>query len=86
MVVSQDVAASTNRIPLKIELMENGSFMATSTALEGFLVVADNVNEVIALAPVVAKALIEAMREKGIPQPLAVEKIRFPIETEVLII
>ncbi|MBU0511737.1 MAG: DUF1902 domain-containing protein [Chloroflexi bacterium] len=53
------------RLPLTIEQMEDGTYMATSSVLQGLLVQADTVDDVIALAPGVAKALIAAMREKG---------------------
>jgi predicted RNase H-like HicB family nuclease len=39
----------------------NGSYQATSPALDGFLVLADTLDEVLALAPGVARALLEAM-------------------------
>jgi predicted RNase H-like HicB family nuclease len=63
------------RLQLVIEQMEDGTFMATSPALEGFLVQADTIEEVIALAPGVAKALVEAMQEKGVNPPLETEVI-----------
>ena len=47
----QHAYLSSYRLPLEIEQMEDGSFMATSPALEGFLVLADTVEEVISLAP-----------------------------------
>ena len=59
----QHAYLSSYRLPLEIVQVEDGSFMATSPALEGFLVLADTVEEVISLAPGIAKALIEALRE-----------------------
>lgn len=50
------------RLPMTIEQVEDGSYMATSSALEGFLVLADNIEELMQLAPGVAHALIEATR------------------------
>ena len=48
------------RLPVVIERV-NGSYQATSPALDGFLVLADTLDEVLALAPGVARALLEAM-------------------------
>ncbi len=73
------------RLPLTIEQMEDGTYMATSSVLQGLLVQADTVDDVIALAPGVAKALIGAMREKGIEPILTAERLRFPVNTEVLV-
>ena len=59
-------------LPLEIQALEEGGYLATSAALPGFLVQAKTVEEVLRLAPDVAQSLIEAMREKGIP--LSLEK------------
>jgi predicted RNase H-like HicB family nuclease len=53
------------RLPIVVEKV-NGSYQATSPALDGFLVLADTLDEVLALAPGVARALLEAMQEKGV--------------------
>jgi predicted RNase H-like HicB family nuclease len=55
------------RLPLEIEPLAEGGYVATSPALPGFLVQAETLEEVFALAPGVAQALLEAMREKGVP-------------------
>jgi predicted RNase H-like HicB family nuclease len=73
------------RLPLVIEQVEDGTYLATSPALEGFLVQADTIDEVIALAPGVAKALLEAMQEKGVPITLEAEKLHFPVKIDVLV-
>jgi predicted RNase H-like HicB family nuclease len=74
------------RLPLVIEQVENGVFLATSPALEGFLVQAETIEEVIALAPGVAKALVEAMQEKGINPALEAEELHFPVKVDVLVV
>ena len=73
------------RLPLVIEQVEDGTYLATSPALEGFLVQADTIEEVIALAPGVAKALLEAMQEKGVPIPLEAEELHFPVKIDVFV-
>ena len=73
------------RLPLVIEQVEDGTYLATSPALEGFLVQANTIEEVIALAPGVAKALLDAMREKGVPIPLEAEELHFPVKIDVFV-
>ncbi len=73
------------RLPLVIEQVEDGTFLATSPSFEGFLVQADSIEEVLALAPGIAKALLEAMREKGITHPLESEEIHFPVKIDVFV-
>lgn len=78
------VEVASYRLPIVVERV-NGSYQATSPALDGFLVLADTLEEVLALAPGVAHALLEAMKAKGVPPPLALEKVRFPTQVEVLV-
>jgi predicted RNase H-like HicB family nuclease len=59
-------SAISYRLPLVIEKVEDGSYLATSPQLEGFLVLADTIEELLALAPGIARSLIDAMREKGL--------------------
>jgi len=82
----QHAYLSSYRLPLEIVQVEDGSFMATSPALEGFLVLADTVEEVISLAPGIAKALIDTMREDGVMPPLGLEELPFPVKVEVLVV
>ena len=82
----QHAYLSYYRLPLEIEQVEDGSFMATSPALEGLLVLADTVEEVISLAPGVAKALIETMLEEGVKPLLVLEELTFPVKVEVLVV
>jgi len=65
---------------LSIEIcpLEEGGYLATSPILPGFLVQAETVEEVFRLAPGVAQALIEAMREKGVPLPQALQFVEPP--------
>ena len=83
--IEHQFASIHYRLPLSIEQMEDGSFMATSPVLNGFLVLADSVEEVYQLAPDIAKTLLEAMRDKGIDPPIELEELRFPLKTEVLV-
>ena len=78
------VEMESYRLPLVVERV-NGSYQATSPALDGFLVLADSLEEVLALAPGVARALLEAMQAKGVTPPLRLEKVQFPTQVEVLV-
>ena len=82
----QHLAKRGYRLSLTIEQMEDDSYMATSSDLPGFLVLADSVEEVVSLAPEVAKSLIEAMQEKGVQPGLTSEELQFPIDVEVLVV
>jgi len=79
------VEAESYRLPLVVERV-NDSYQATSPALEGLLVLADSLEEVLALAPGVARALLEAMQTKGVELPLSLETVQFPTQVEVLVL
>jgi len=72
-------------LPLEIQALEEGGYLATSPALPGFLVQAKTVEEVLRLAPDIAQSLIEAMREKDIPLPQALQSVEPPFHAELLI-
>jgi predicted RNase H-like HicB family nuclease len=72
------------RLPIVVEQV-NGCYQATSPVLDGLLVLADTIDEVLALVPGVARALLEAMKEKGVTPPIPIEEVRLPAHTEVLI-
>ena len=72
-------------LPLEIQALEEGGYLATSAALPGFLVQEETVEEVLRLAPNVAQSLIEAMQEKGIPLPQALQSVEPPFHAELLI-
>ena len=78
------IGLSGYRLPLVVEQVED-SFQATSPALEGFLVLAGSLEDVLALAPGIARALLEAMQDKGVAPPIALEKVNFPTQLEVLV-
>ncbi len=72
------------RLPVVIERV-NGSYQATSPALDGFLILADTVDELLALAPGVARALLEVMQAKGVKAPFSIEEVSFPIRIDILV-
>ena len=70
---------------LEIQALEEGGYLAISPALPGFLVQAETVEEVLRLAPDVAQSLIEAMREKGVLLPQALQSVEPPFHAELLV-
>ncbi|MDY6916476.1 MAG: type II toxin-antitoxin system HicB family antitoxin [Chloroflexota bacterium] len=72
-------------LPVEIHPLEEGGYLATSPVLPGFLVQAETVEKVLQLAPGVAQALIEAMQDKGIPLPQAMQAAEPPFHVEVLV-
>ncbi|MCX7707140.1 MAG: type II toxin-antitoxin system HicB family antitoxin [Anaerolineae bacterium] len=65
-------------IKIQIEELEDGGdyrYLATSPDLPGLLVVGDTPDEVLALAPAVASALIASLKAAGDPLPPALSPI-----------
>jgi predicted RNase H-like HicB family nuclease len=72
-------------LPVEIQPLEEGGYLARSPALPGFLVQADTIEEVISLSPGVAQALIESMRENGVPLPQTLQAVEPPFHTDLLV-
>jgi len=68
------VEVAGQRLPVVIEQV-NDAYQATSPSLDGFLVLADTLDEVLALAPGVARVLFETMQAKGVTPPLPIEDV-----------
>ncbi len=74
-------------LEIQIEELDDGGdyrYMGTSPDLPNLIVVGDTVEEVLALAPGVARALIETMREYGQSLPRLPEA-RQPWQAHVLV-
>jgi predicted RNase H-like HicB family nuclease len=72
---------------IEVEELNDGGdyrYMGTSPDLPNLIVVGDTVEEVLSLAPGVAQALIETMREYGQSIPRLLEA-RQPWQTRVLV-
>lgn len=72
-------------LPIEIQALEEGGYLARSAALPGFLVQADTLEQVVSLAPGVAQALIEAMQQKGVPLPQTLQAVEPPFHADLLI-
>ena len=71
---STDVRIAGHLLPIVIERVDE-AYQATSPALEGFLVLAAAPEEVLALAPGVARALLEAMQVKDVMPPIPLTEL-----------
>ena len=72
-------------LPIEIQPLVEGGYLATSKSLPGFLVQADTVEELVRLAPGVAQALIESMQEKGVPLPQTLQEVEPPFHADLLV-
>ena len=63
-------------LPMRIRRLEDGSYLGRASTLPGLNVQADTVEEVLRLAPKIAKALIEAMRAKGVKLPATLATLK----------
>jgi predicted RNase H-like HicB family nuclease len=71
-------------LEIKVEELHEGgdyTYVATSPDLPGLLVAGDTIEEVIALTPDVASALIASLRASGDPLPNALHPISAPTFT-----
>ncbi len=56
-------------LPIRIELLEEGGYLATSEVLPGFLAQGRTIAETLEIAQDVARKLVESYVEHGDPQP-----------------
>ncbi|OGF52701.1 MAG: hypothetical protein A2Z21_03795 [Candidatus Fraserbacteria bacterium RBG_16_55_9] len=73
------------RLPIEIEPLEEGGYLARSAVLPGFLVQADTIEDLVELAPGVARSLLQAMKAKGVPLPKELRALRPPLRVEILV-
>jgi predicted RNase H-like HicB family nuclease len=76
-------------IQIKVEELKDGGdyqYLATSPDLPGLLVAGDTVEEVLALAPQVAAALISSIRDVGDPLPDSLRTVpTFPFMSQIAV-
>jgi predicted RNase H-like HicB family nuclease len=70
---------------MKITDLGDGRYLGRCSTLPGLNVEADSVEEVLRLAPKVARALIEAMRDKGVPLPRSLDSAAPPMSIHLLV-
>ena len=76
-------------LALQVEELQDGGdyhYLATSPDLPGLLVAGDTAEEVLALAPSVAGALIASLQAEGDPLPATMRAVSaFPLTTHVAV-
>jgi len=73
-------------LSLRIVRLEDGRFLGRSQRLPGLNVQGDSVEEVLKLAPRVARDLLAAMRSKGVALPRGLTKATTtPLRVELLV-
>ena len=73
------------QITLEIQQLPEGPYLGTSPELPGLIVQAGTAEEVVALAPGIAKDLIEVMRETGQSLPVGLEPLEHPFRVTVIV-
>lgn len=73
------------KITLEIEQLPEGPYLGTSPDLPGLVVQADNIQEVLRLAPDVAHDLIAVMIETNQQLPPGIETVTAPGRVPVLV-
>jgi predicted RNase H-like HicB family nuclease len=76
---------TTYNVTLEIEHLPEGPYLGTSPDLPGLIVQADTPEEVIRLAPDIARDLIEVMQETGQPLPAKLKPLRTPLRVSVMV-
>jgi predicted RNase H-like HicB family nuclease len=72
-------------IPITIKPLDEGGYLATSTALQGLVAEGRSVAEAVEIAQDVARKIIESMTERGEPLPAALSSTD-PAKTEVKLV
>jgi predicted RNase H-like HicB family nuclease len=70
---------------LTIEQLEDGRYLGRCPRLPGLNVEGDSIEDVLKLAPKVARALIAAMEEKGVALPRGLTRAKAPLRVQVLV-
>jgi predicted RNase H-like HicB family nuclease len=78
-------SADTYVLELTVKCLENGRFLARSKSLTGLNVEGKSIDEVMRLAPRVAKALIAAMKRKGVRLPRSLAAAKAPMSVHLLV-
>ena len=76
---------TTYRITLDVEHLPEGPFLGTSPDLPGLIVQADTPEEVIRLAPDIARDLIEVMQDTGQSPPTQLVSFQMPMHVPLMV-
>ena len=72
-------------LPMRITPLGDGRFLGRCSDLPGLNVEADSIQEVLRLAPKIARSLIEAMREKGVGVPDTLDRAKPPVNIHLVV-
>ncbi len=76
---------TTYRITLDVERLPEGPYLGTSPDLPGLIVQAGTPEEVIRLAPDIARDLIEVMQETGQSLPTQLVTLQMPMQIALMV-
>jgi len=76
---------TTYRITLDVEHLPEGPYLGTSPDLPGLIVQAGTPEEVIRLAPDIARDLIEVMQETGQSLPTQLMTLQMPMQIALMV-
>ena len=76
---------TTYRIMLDVEHLPEGPYLGTSPDLPGLIVQAGTPEEVIRLAPDIARDLIEVMQETGQSLPTQLVTLQMPMQIALMV-
>lgn len=74
------------QISLEIQRLDEGPYLGTSPELPGLIVQGATPEEVVDVAPEVARELIEVMVETGQPLPPSLQPLQSPIRIPLVVL
>lgn len=72
-------------LPMTVRLVANGRYLGRCRSLPGLNVEGDSIQDVLRRAPKVARALIAAMRDKGVPLPHSLQSLKPPARVQLVV-
>ena len=72
-------------LPMTVKLVGPGRYLGRCRTLPGLNVEAGSIEEVLRLAPRVARALIAAMRDKGVALPPSLQSLKPPARVQLVV-
>ena len=73
--LKQKIESTEYLVPIEIEPLEEGGFLATSSVLQGFIAQGRTIAETMEIAQDVARKLIESYIEHGDPLPKQLARV-----------
>ncbi|KAF5414160.1 MAG: hypothetical protein C5S38_05145 [Candidatus Methanophagaceae archaeon] len=91
--INEVIEVTEYLISIKIEVLEEGGYLATSDTIQGFIAQGRTIAETMEIAQDVARRLIESYTEHGDPLPFEIERsskkfvheVKIPINVTVIL-